>query len=75
MARSRANDPLAAVEAALGRRPPEELARLDAAELDHLAGLIADAHRQQLRALQDALYAALKIVPRPLRPVLRKVLS
>ena len=68
-------DPLAAVEAALGRRPSEELRQLEAAELERLAALIDAAQRAQLRALQDALYAALKIVPRPLRPVLKKVLS
>ena len=66
------DDPLAA---ALGRTPPAGLAGLSPAERADLAAAVRDAQRSQVRALAGALDASLKIVPRPLRPVLKKVLA
>ena len=63
------------LEAALGAKPPKGLSKLDEAAVADLADKVAAARRSQDRQLLKALHSALKIVPRPLRPVLRKVLE
>jgi hypothetical protein len=63
------------LEKALGSKPPKGLAKLDAADRADLAAKVAAARKSQDRALLGALNASLKIVPRPLRGPLRKVLG
>ena len=67
-------DPLAALSEALGSRPPETLAALPAHVLDELTGAVRDARRIQAENLAASLDRALKIAPRPLRSVLKKLL-
>ena len=67
-------DPLAALSEALGRRPPETLATLPGHALDELVGAVQDARRIQAENLAASLDSALKIAPRPLRAVLKKLL-
>ena len=70
----RTSDPLADLAAALGRRPPESLAALPAAALDDLARAVHRARATQAEHLTGALESALKVAPRPVRGLLRKLL-
>lgn len=67
-------DPLAELSDALGRRPPEALATLSRPALDDLARAVHDARAIQAEHLAASLDGALKIAPKPLRGVLRKLL-
>ena len=68
------SDPLAPLADALGRRPPEALAALEPETLDDLAGAVRDARAAQAAHLAAALDSALRVAPKPLRGVLRKLL-
>ena len=59
---------------ALGGRRVEGLAGLPAGVLDDVADLVLAAREDQAEALSESLDASLRIAPRPLRGVLRKVL-
>jgi hypothetical protein len=67
-------DPADGLTVALGRRPPDGIAALGAETLDFLADAVHERRAHQADALRASLDAALRIAPRPLRPVLRKVL-
>jgi hypothetical protein len=67
-------DGFAELEEALGRRPPEGLSALPEDALADLAAAVREARAEQDRALLASLDASLRLAPRPLRPVLRKVL-
>jgi hypothetical protein len=67
-------DPLAALTAALGRRPPEALAALPRAALEDLGHAVHEAREIQARQLLEALDGALKVAPRPLRSLLKRLL-
>ena len=54
---------------------PSEVARLPAAELEHLAGLIAQARHRQAAEIARAAERGLSFVPRLLRGPLRKALG
>jgi hypothetical protein len=62
------------LEQALGSPPPKGLAKLPDDVLADLAVAVRDARAEQARALVASLDAGLRLAPRPLRPVLRKVL-
>jgi hypothetical protein len=68
------SDPLADLTDALGRRPPEALATLPRAALDDLTRAVHDARATQAQHLAAALEGALRIAPRPLRGVLKRLL-
>ena len=59
----------------LGGQVPPEVARLPAAELEHLAGLIAEARHRQAAEIARAAERGLSFVPRLLRGPLRKALG
>jgi hypothetical protein len=65
---------LADLEGELGRAAPACLAGLGDDALHDLAGMFRDARAAQADALESALETSLRLAPRPLRPVLRKVL-
>jgi hypothetical protein len=67
-------DPLAPLSEALGRRPPDALATLPGHVLDELVVAVHDARRIQAENLAASLDSALRIAPRPLRSVLKKLL-
>jgi hypothetical protein len=71
---ARTSDPLADLAAALGRRPPESLATLPRAALDDLARAVHHARTTQAEHLAGALDSALRVAPRPLRGLLRRLL-
>jgi hypothetical protein len=58
----------------LGAELPEGISALPDADRDALTAVILDARARQARGLQEALGAALKHVPLPLRGIVRKVL-
>jgi hypothetical protein len=68
-------DPLADLADALGRRPPEALATLPRPALAELTQAVHDARATQAEHLAAALDGALKVAPKPLRGVLRKLLT
>lgn len=68
------NDPLDDLAGALGRRPPEALAALPAARLEDLAAAVREARATQAEQLGAALDGALKVAPKPLRGLVRKLL-
>jgi hypothetical protein len=55
--------------------PPEEIIALGPEAVAELEALVAAAERRQVKDLTDALDGALRIVPKPLRPVIRKVVG
>ncbi|WP_108667675.1 hypothetical protein [Euzebya rosea] len=65
---------LSALRDALGQPPPGSLATLDQAVVDDLAGLVVDARRGQESDLVQAIDDALRLVPRPLRGVVKRVI-
>lgn len=67
-------DELADLTEALGRRPPEALATLPRPALDDLADAVHEARVTQAEHLAAALDSALKVAPKPLRGLLRKLL-
>ena len=68
------SDPLTDLADVLGRRPPEALATLPRRTLDDLTQAVHDARATQAEHLVAALDGALKVAPKPLRGVLRKLL-
>lgn len=68
-------DPLEALEAALGRRPPESLAALPAETLDLLADAVYEARDLQAQALEASLEGTLRLAPLPVRGLVRKMLA
>ena len=67
-------DPLADLADALGRRPPESLATLPRSVLADVTQAVHDARATQAEHLVVALDAALKVAPRPVRGLVRKLL-
>ena len=67
-------DPLADLADALGRRPPEAVATLPRAAVADLTEAVHEARATQADHLAEALDAALKVAPRPIRGLLRKLL-
>jgi hypothetical protein len=70
-----AADPVADLARELRGPVPSEVARLSAGELEHLAGLIADARHRQAAEIAAAAERGLRFVPRLLRGPLRKALG
>lgn len=68
-------DPLAGLGEALGARPPRVLATLPPDALEDLELAVRDARARQAAALDSSVDTSLKLAPRPLRPLLRKVLT
>jgi len=66
--------PLAGLSEALGARPPKGLAALPPAALEELELAVREARTRQGEALEKSLDTSLRVAPRPLRPLLRKVL-
>lgn len=64
----------ARLRALLGGDPPESVRGLGTEQREAFAALVDDARQRQARALQDALTAAMRHVPYPVRGILRKVL-
>jgi hypothetical protein len=65
---------LAGLTEALGAKPPKGLAQLPPAALEELELAVKEARARQAQALEESLAISLRVTPRPLRPVLRKVL-
>ncbi len=63
------------LEALLGGPPPPAIAALGPDALARLETLLRAAERRQLDELAAALEHALRIVPRPVRPIIRKVVG
>ena len=70
----RRGDRLAAVRAQIGDPLPGGLAALTDAELNDLAAALADAHREQSRALDGEIDHTLRYLPWPLSGIVKKVL-
>ena len=68
-------DPLAGLTEALGSRPPKALAVLPPHALEDLELAVRDARRRQAGELEASLQSSLRLAPRPLKPLLRKVLT
>jgi hypothetical protein len=66
---------LKALERQLGAAAPAGLARLSSAQLEDLAGAVAEARHRQAAELQAAGDQALRHIPRLLRIAIRKVLG
>lgn len=64
----------AALAKVLGQDPPESFADLDQEIVDQLAATIDEAHQAQEVQLAEAIDQALRIVPWPLRRVVKKVI-
>ena len=62
------------LEDELGAPLPEGLEALSAAELQTLAGLLADAKARQAQELEQGLEESLNFVPRLMRGPVRKIL-
>jgi hypothetical protein len=65
---------LAPLEEALGRKPHKDLAALPPDVIEDLAAMVHAARANQAQELRDSLDRSMRIVPRPLRPALKKVL-
>ena len=70
----RASDRLAPVRKQIGGPLPDGLTELTDAELADLAAALAEAHREQARALDGAIDHTLRYLPWPLSAVVKKVL-
>lgn len=62
------------LEAELGGRAPDALAKLSADERRAFAGVLHDAKSRQSKELEAAIEQSLGIVPRLLRGTIRKIL-
>ncbi|HZC70515.1 MAG TPA: hypothetical protein VE442_07475 [Jatrophihabitans sp.] len=65
---------MAQLQDLLGAEPPASVRALDADAQAALASVVADARQRQSRALEDALAAAMRHVPFPVRGIVKKVL-
>ena len=65
---------LSTLHDALGQPPPGSLATLDQVVVDDLADLVVGARKGQEAALLQAIDDALRLVPRPLRGVVKRVI-
>ena len=63
------------LEALLGGPPPPEITALGPDAVARLETLVRGAEQRQLNELAAALEHALRIVPRPVRPIIRKVVG
>ena len=72
---ARRQDPLAGLAEALGTRPPKALAVLSREALEDLELAVRDARDRQTAALEVSADHSQRQAPRPLRPLLRKVLT
>ena len=72
---ARRQDPLAGLAEALGTRPPKALAVLSREALEDLELAVRDARDRQTAALDASVDSSLRLTPRPLKPLLRKVLT
>jgi len=70
-----ATDPVADLARELRGPVPSEVASLRGQDLEHLAGLIADARHRQAAEIAAAAERGLSYVPRLLRGPLRKALG
>lgn len=68
-------DPIADLARELRGPVPGEVGSLDGADIEHLAGLIADARHRQAAEIAAAAERGLSYVPRLLRGPLRKALG
>ena len=68
-------DPLAGLTEALGKRPPKALAVLPREALEDLELAVRDARARQAAELEASVDSSLRLTPRPVRPLLRKVLT
>lgn len=59
----------------LGGPPPAGFAKLNAKDVAHLTGVVAEVRRRQAEALEAAAHAALNGVPRLLRRPVEKILG
>lgn len=66
---------VAALGRVLGATPPASLSDLDPALVSRLADAVAAESHRQATALTDAVDHALRLVPRPLRGIVRKVIQ
>ncbi|HEY1538254.1 MAG TPA: hypothetical protein VGF63_02570 [Solirubrobacteraceae bacterium] len=69
-----ANDRFARVREEFGEPLPEGLDALSDEQLDELATALAEADREQARALDAAIDHTLRFLPWPLNGIVRKVL-
>lgn len=67
--------PLSDLATTLGARPPASLADLDPAVLTVLTSAIEAQRRRQQQALGQAVDHALHLIPRPLRGLVRRMLT
>ncbi len=68
-------DRLGGLAEALGARPPKALATLPDDALEDLELAVRDARARQAAALDASADTSLRLAPKPLRPLLRKVLT
>jgi hypothetical protein len=68
-------DPLAGLTEALGSRPPKALAVLPREALEDLELAVREARARQAAELEASVESSLRLAPRPLKPLLRKVLT
>ena len=68
-------DPLAGLTEALGSRPPKALSALTREALEGLELAVRDARARQAAELEASVESSLRLAPRPLKPLLRKVLT
>ena len=69
-----ASTDLGGLTEALGSPPPDSLATLDQGVVDDLAAMVTDARLHQQQEMARAIDDALRIIPRPLRGIVRKVI-
>lgn len=69
-----ATEPLGRLSAALGTAPPPSVTELDPAVVDDLARMVQAARDEQAAAMARAVDDALRLVPRPLRGVVKRVI-
>lgn len=65
---------LDALTRALGAAPPDEIAALDAAQIQHLAEALVQARERQEELLTQAADEGLRFIPRLVRGPVKKVL-
>ena len=69
-----ADEALASLTTALGAAPPDSTAELDPTVLTRLADAVHAEHARQDQAIGAAVDDALRLVPRPLRGIVKRII-
>lgn len=68
------DEALASLAKALGVPPPDSTAELDPAVLSRLADAVNTEHARQDQAIGKAVDDALRLIPRPLRGIVKRII-